>query len=423
MAADPTLASKAAGTGTYVNRALFILLIGASLLMFGPWMPRQDWQNTFATYFISIVLEAVPYILIGSLLAGLIELFLPAALLPRLTKRLGLLGIPATAVVAPIFPACECGVLAVARGLLRKGLPLPHTVTYLLAGPIMNPTVLFTTWLAFQDARYPILRALGALFVAVIVGLVIWRVDPRKILLPRISDSLDKGDDHAHHGHDHQQGGGCDDGCREPAPTTPMNLGAALKAPGVMPATVTSDSSAPGEALSAVTATPTAAPVPQKRRRPLSQTMGQLSAHVIDHFLEMAAFFLMGVFIAAAMKTWYPTEDLTLVAASVILAPLAMMLMAFILSLCAEADAFVAASFTEFSRATAPMVSPALIAFLVFGPMFDIKLLLMYRVVFRSWFIIAIALAMAVLVLVYVLALVPALDNALTGLGIGRGTP
>lgn len=421
MAADPTLASKAAGTGSYVNRALFILLIGASLLMFGPWMPRQDWQNTFATYFISIVLEAVPYILIGSLLAGLIELFLPAALLPRLTKRLGLLGIPATAVIAPIFPACECGVLAVARGLLRKGLPLPHTVTYLLAGPIMNPTVLFTTWLAFQDARYPILRALGALFVAVIVGLVIWRVDPRKILLPRISDSLNKGDDEAHHGHDHQHTDGCDDGCREPAPATPINLGAALKTPGVTPTIVTTTSTPPGAALSVAAATPT--PAPLKRRRSLSQTMGQLSAHVIDHFLEMAAFFLMGVFIAAAMKTWYPTEDLTLVATSVILAPLAMMLMAFILSLCAEADAFVAASFTEFSRATAPMVSPALLAFLVFGPMFDIKLLLMYRVVFRSWFIIAIALAMAVLVLVYVLALVPTLDSALTGMGIGRAAP
>ena len=141
--------------------------------------------------------------------------------------------------------------------------------------------------------------------------------------------------------------------------------------------------------------------------------MGQLSANVIDHFLEMAAFFLMGVFIAAAMKTWLGSAGFSEVAASVILAPLAMMLLAFILSLCAEADAFVAASFSEFSL-------PALLAFLVFGPMFDIKLLLMYRVVFRSWFIFAIAGAMAVLVLFYVLALVPLLDAGLTSMGIGR---
>ncbi|HEX3135294.1 MAG TPA: permease, partial [Planctomycetota bacterium] len=142
----------------------------------------------------------------------------------------------------------------------------------------------------------------------------------------------------------------------------------------------------------------------------------QLSAHVIDHFLEMAAFFLMGVFIAAAMKTWFGSAGFADVATSVILAPLAMMMLAFIFSLCAEADAFVAASFTEFSL-------PALMAFLVFGPMFDIKLLLMYRVVFRSWFIFAIALAMMALVLIYVLALVPMLDAGLLGLGIGRSAP
>jgi uncharacterized membrane protein YraQ (UPF0718 family) len=169
-----------------------------------------------------------------------------------------------------------------------------------------------------------------------------------------------------------------------------VNLGAALKNPGVAATTM---------------------PAP---RRSLRQTLGQLSAHVIDHFLEMAAFFLMGVFIAAAMKTWFGTAVFSDMATSVILAPLAMMLLAFILSLCAEADAFVAASFSEFSL-------PALMAFLVFGPMFDIKLLLMYRVVFRSWFILAIAGAMVVLVLVYVLALVPLLDSALLAMGIGRG--
>lgn len=407
MAGEPTLAPQAAGSGSYVNRALFIVLIAATLLLFPPLAERKPWHDSFATYFIAIVLEAVPYILIGSLIAGLIELFMPASLLPRMTKRLGLLGIPATALVAPVFPACECGVLAVARGLLRKGLPLPHTVTYLLAGPIMNPTVLFTTWLAFQDARYPILRALGALFVAVSVGFILWRMDPRRILLAKVSESLARGDDnhgHDHHGHDHghdhghphEHGAACADDCHDHA--APVNLGAALKNPGVAMATVPPPAPAPAPA----------------RKRSLRQTVGQLSAHVIDHFLEMAAFFLMGVFIAAAMKTWFGSTIFSDVAASFLLAPLAMMLLAFILSLCAEADAFVAASFSEFSL-------PALMAFLVFGPMFDIKLLLMYRVVFRSWFIIAIAVAMAVLVLIYVLALVPLLDSGLLAMGIGRG--
>ena len=387
MATIPqTLEGHSAGAGSTVNRVLFILLVGAALVLFPPLASRQPWHESFVTYFIAIVLEAVPYILIGSLLAGVIELFMPATLLPRLTKRLGLLGIPATALIAPAFPACECGVLAVARGLLRKGLPLPHTITYLIAGPILNPTVLFTTWLAFQDMRYPIMRAIGGLLVAVVVGYLMTRVDPRHVLLPQIADALARGDDG--HGHDHHQnhdhGAGCADDCGHDHGQKPLlNLGAALVA---NPAPRT-----PHSALPPLIQTPSLA-------NRVAATAGQLSAQVIDHFLEMAAFFLMGVFIAAAMKTYYGGAVFGDMGSGLLVAPLIMMLAAFIFSLCAEADAFVAASFSEYSM-------PAQLAFLVYGPMFDIKLFLMYRLVFRFPFILALAGAMSVLVLLYAVVL------------------
>ncbi|MBA3939175.1 MAG: permease, partial [Planctomycetes bacterium] len=187
------LATRLAGGGTpLANRMLFLGLILTTLALFPPLAAHRPWHDSFTTYFIAIVLESVPYILIGSLVGGLIEVFLPATVLPRLVARLGILGIPVTALAAPAFPACECGVLAVARGLMRKGLPLPHTITYLLAGPILNPTVLFTTWLAFRDhgALYPVLRACGALVVAVAFGFALRRVDPRRILLPHILAGL-----------------------------------------------------------------------------------------------------------------------------------------------------------------------------------------------------------------------------------------
>lgn len=400
MAMTPqTLEGHSAGAGSTVNRVLFILLVGAALVLFPPLASRQPWHESFVTYFIAIVLEAVPYILIGSLLAGVIELFMPATLLPRLTKRLGLLGIPATALIAPAFPACECGVLAVARGLLRKGLPLPHTITYLIAGPILNPTVLFTTWLAFQDMRYPLLRALGGLLVAVVIGYAMTRVDPRKVLLPKVADALARGDDghgHDHHGHDHghQHGAGCADDCgHDHAAKAMPNLGAALAGAAVVanPALRTPHAALAPAALAPVVPTPSLA-------NRVATTAGRLSAQVIDHFLEMAAFFLMGVFIAAAMKTWFGAAVFADLGTGLLVAPLTMMLAAFIFSLCAEADAFVAASFTEFSMSSQ-------LAFLVFGPMFDIKLFLMYRVVFTTRFILSLAAAMTVLVLLYAVTL------------------
>ncbi len=404
MGTTPTLA-HAANKGSQVNRFLFIALIVLTAVLFPPFATRQPWHETFSAYFIAIVLEAVPYILIGSLLAGLIEMFMPASLLPRITKRLGLLGIPATAIVAPAFPACECGVLAVARGLLRKGLPLPHTITYLLAGPILNPTVLFTTWLAFQDARYPILRGIGGLLVAIIIGYIVWRISSKRILLPQVVASLERGEhshehnhdhnhDHSHdhnHNHDHAHGDGCDDGCgHDDKPA--LNLGTALKK---------------------------SAGTLAKPRRSLRATFGQLSSHVLDHFLEMAAFFLMGVFIAAAMKTYFGNAAFANFADNIVLASLAMMLTAFILSLCAEADAFVAASFKDMFPIGGQM--EPLMAFLVYGPMFDIKLFLMYRLVFRTGFIIAIAVALTVLTLAYVIFLVPVLNRLLLDIGIGTG--
>lgn len=339
-----------------VDRVLFIVLLAVVVLTFPPLAERAPWHGSFATYVHAIVLEAFPYLLLGSLLAGIIEWVLPPDLLPRLARRLGPLGLPATIAMAPLMPVCECGVLPVARSLLGKGLPLPHTVAFLLAAPILNPTVLLTTFLAFQDWRYPALRALGAVVVALAVGALVWRLGARFVLV----------------------------GSLQPAPVMPR-LGGIMRQSGKA-------TFAKSKLVSAVLAPAPAAP----RALTVRERIGGLSRHVIDHFLDMAGYFLIGVFIAAAMKTFLGTH-LDQLGDGALVAPLAMMGTAFILSLCAEADAFVCASFVEFDL-------PAKIAFLVFGPMFDIKLLLMYRTVFTARFILLLAVALVVLVEGYALA-------------------
>ena len=78
------------------------------------------------------------------------------------------------------------------------------------------------------------------------------------------------------------------------------------------------------------------------------------------------------------------------------LAILCMMGLAVLLCLCSEADAFVAASFTTLHPS-------AKLGFLVLGPMFDLKLLLMYTRVFRKRLILTIAASVIVQVFVYTL--------------------
>jgi uncharacterized membrane protein YraQ (UPF0718 family) len=282
-----------------------------------------EWRESFSIFFMAIVLEAVPFILMGAFLSGLMEIWLPADLLPRLTAKAGVWGLPLVALASPFFPVCECGVVMVVRGLIRKGLPLPHAIVYLLAAPILNPTVLASTYIAFQDWTYPLARALGGIAIALVAGWVISLLPAKKLYkaeplpgLATLDEACGCGHDHSHdHGH--------------------------VALPGWL------------------------------------NRWGQVAGRVTSDFLDMLPYFLIGVTIASAMKTFINPDALMDLGEGSVSGPFVMMSAAFVLSLCAEADAFVAASFIEFSF-------PAVMGFLILGPMFDIKLLMMYRPIF-TW--------------------------------------
>jgi hypothetical protein len=343
------------------DRLLFGALLLIVVIAFPPLAERADWHGSFATYVHAIILEAFPYLLLGTLLAGLIEWLLPEDLLPRLSRRLGIFGMPAIIALAPLTPVCECGVVPIARSLLGKGLPLPHTVAFLLAAPILNPTVIFTTWLAFQDWRYPVLRVLGAIIVALVVGALVARLGAPRVLLKAL----------------------------QPIPVPPRLTGIFATRSA---ASIVRRHRRTGEVNGILAPAPT-----HKRRESWHLRISTLASNVLDHFLDLAGYFLVGVFIAAGMKTFLGTH-LDALGPNALLGPMAMMGTAFILSLCAEADAFVAAGFTAF-----PL--PAQLAFLVFGPMFDIKLLLMYRLVFTPRFIVILCVSLLALIELYAIAL------------------
>jgi uncharacterized membrane protein YraQ (UPF0718 family) len=293
---------------------------------------RPAWVATFVTYILAVLLEAVPFIIIGALISGAVAIFLPSDILPRVTRRLGGASLPATMGLAFVFPVCECGVVAVARGLLRKGLPLGCTIVYLLAAPILNPVVLASTAVAFQfDWRFVIARLIGAVFVSVPLAVLLGRMPADTVFTPKFRESLNRGDDE--HAHTH----------------------------------------------------------PVARRVKFKQ----LFAHARQDLLDMVPYLMMGVALAAIMQTFLGSRLLSAFAANRVAGTSAMMGTAFALSLCSEADAFVGKTFYQTFGFTAVM------AFLVLGPMLDIKLLLMYRTVFKRRFILYLALSVTAGVAVY----------------------
>jgi uncharacterized protein len=102
----------------------------------------------------------------------------------------------------------------------------------------------------------------------------------------------------------------------------------------------------------------------------------------------MARYLAPGAALSALLQTVVPQTILSGVAGSAILGTLALMALAFMLSLCSEADAFVATSFTAFPLG-------AQLGFLVLGPIADVKLAVLYEGTFRRGFVLRL-LALAV---------------------------
>jgi uncharacterized protein len=119
--------------------------------------------------------------------------------------------------------------------------------------------------------------------------------------------------------------------------------------------------------------------------------------HTASEFLSMGKYLILGAFAVALTKVFLPQEILLLFQNNIFLSVGAMMLLAVLVSVCSEADAFVAASFLTFPAA-------AKLSFLAIGPMVDLKLIVMYSAVFRKW--IALALIFLPTVLVYLFSII-----------------
>ena len=124
--------------------------------------------------FISILIEAIPFVLIGVFISGLIQMFVTEEMMAKIIPQNRFLAVLSGTFAGVLFPACECGIVPIARRLLLKGVPLHAAVAFMLTAPIINPIVLFSTFLAFGN-KWDVVFYRGGLAIAVslIAGLII----------------------------------------------------------------------------------------------------------------------------------------------------------------------------------------------------------------------------------------------------------
>jgi uncharacterized membrane protein YraQ (UPF0718 family) len=280
----------------------------------------------FSYAFLSVLLEGVPFILIGTLLSGIIDEFLPSRVMVRFLPRNAFLGICLSGTMGLVFPMCECGVVPVVRRLINKGLPVSNAIAYMLGAPIVNLIVLASTYVAFRGQNpmeFTLLRLGVGYFVAVIVALAVHHL-PQHLLLRGVLSEV----------------------------ATP-NTGIGTE------------------------------------RLPVRA--GNALRVAVADFLDVMLFFVLGVMVSALFSTSLNQELIMPLALNDWVATFSLMVFAAILSLCSTSDAFIAATLISF-----PAV--AKLAFLVFGPMFDLKLLFIYGAVFRKRFVASLGVSLFLLI-------------------------
>jgi uncharacterized protein len=317
----------------------------------------------FVLKFVSIIWEAFPFVVLGAIVAGILEEVVPQQAIAKIIPKSMILAVGVGGLLGLVFPMCECGIVPVMRRLLRKGLPLGTCVAYMLAGPIVNVVVIASTYVAFAGhgigIEVVLLRAGMGFVIAVVTGSIIqtqFLKEGNKLLTPLAAPPADK---------------------------THLAL-EVLDQPQVHPSELRA-----GE------------------KKPLFQRISNIAETALHDFVDIMMFLVLGAFLAATAKLFLTPDAVAEISEGYpALAILGMMLLAIVMCLCSEADAFVAASFTTLDTS-------AKLAFLVLGPMFDLKLLLMFTRVFRKKVILTIFVSVVVQVFAYTLVLHYVADDKL----------
>lgn len=279
----------------------------------------------YLTVLLAVVVEAVPFVVLGTFVSGLLAVFVRDEWLVKLIPKNVILGHVSIAFLGFFFPVCECGNLPVAKRLVQKGLSVPQAITFLLAAPVLNPIVILSTYVAFRFAPEMVFARVGLSFlIAVLTGLLVRTLgDADQMLTESLHDACE------HHER-----------------------------------------------------------FPETRQEKFQVFVRTFRGEVIE-MLQALAF---GGAIAA-FTTLLPREVIGSLAQSPLLAILAMMLLALIMSICSTVDAFVALGYVG----TFPM--SAVLGFLVFGPMIDFRAISLMRTAFRWPVVLCIISTVSLLVL------------------------
>ena len=315
--------------------------------------------NNGFTLFLSLLVEAMPFLLLGVAFSSILLLFVDERKLIAAMPRHPLLGALAGSLVGFLFPVCECGNVPVARRLLMKGAPSSVAVGFLLAAPTINPVVIWATWTAFRDQPEIVFLRVGfSLLIATLIG---WIFSTQKDMRPLLQASVTR----------------LMPNPTVANPTTKQSPNSETFVPPLLQSG-TYLLQQPGQMFQLDTPNAYELFASSPVSKPLAAKLTLMLDNVVQELRELGGVLVLGAAIAAFVQVAIPREIILSLGQGPITSILAMMVLAMVVSICSTVDSFFALSFAS------TFTSGSLLAFLVFGPMIDLKNIGLLLTVFRS---------------------------------------
>ena len=315
-------------------------------------------MRDIAIYFTTIILEAIPFLLLGALISAIIEEFVSEERISKMIPKNRVLGSLVGIFLGLFIPACDCAVIPIAMRLKKKKVPTNVIVSFMLASPIISPVVLLSTFFAFGETEKMLLfgfempklfvyRTIFGVVVALVVGIILDIICKDAVLKEEIYE-------HHHHHHDHEHIHTCNhhhEGC--------------------------------------------SCSNHEKETGPIGRVKSIINIMYGD-FMGIISYMAVGALLAATMQILLPISNIGGIVQNKYISTFIMMLLAFALSLCSTSDAFIARTFMN------SLSKNSILAFILLGPMIDIKNTILLNKSFNKKFVIV--LVASIFITVYLIS-------------------
>ena len=264
--------------------------------------------KNIAIIFISIFLESLPFLILGSFISSIVETFIEDETLEKIIPKNKILGSITGIFLGFFLPACDCAVIPVSKRLIKKKVPINVAVSFMLASPIINPVVLLSTYYAFYQTNQKIFwaRIILGIVISFIIGIIMGIIYDKKEILKNNLDECDN----KHHKN-------CN--CHHKKPKGTKNR------------------------------------------------IVRIFKHTAYDLFEVVKYLMIGALIASLVQVLLPRNILTMFNSSKVLSIVILMVFAYLISLCSTSDSFVGKTLLSSFN------SSGIIAYLILGPMIDIK--------------------------------------------------